>query len=67
MGNYNPLIYHNLDHFPAAIDINLPTLVRKVVEHLFWRIENRSAPGRIGVTVSPTLLVHPNGNAAPAA
>ena len=67
LGNYNPLIYHNLDHFPAAIDINLPTLVRKVVEHLFWRIENRSAPGRIGVTVSPTLLVHPNGNAAPAA
>lgn len=67
LGNYNPLIYHNLDHFPAAIDINLPTLVRKVVEHLYWRIENRTAPGRIGITVSPTLLVHPNGGAAPTA
>src|SRR6185503_2466516 len=37
LGNYNPVIYHNLDHLPAAIDINLPTLVRKVVDHLIWR------------------------------
>lgn len=55
LGNYNPVIYHNLDHLPAAIDINLPILVRKVVDHLIWRIENRATGGRIGVTVSPTL------------
>lgn len=64
LGNYNPIIYHNLEHRPAAIDINLPTLVRKVVEHLIWRIENRAAPmpGRIGVGVSPTLrLAEANG------
>ncbi|MBI5692182.1 MAG: LacI family DNA-binding transcriptional regulator [Verrucomicrobia bacterium] len=59
LGNYNPVIYHNLDHGPAAIDINLPTLVRKVVEHLFWRIDHRAAAGRIGVSVSPTLRTHP--------
>lgn len=59
LGNYNPIIYHNLDHLPAAIDIHLPTLVRKVVDHLFWRIDNRHAVGRIGVSVSPSLLPRP--------
>ncbi|MDI1336868.1 MAG: LacI family DNA-binding transcriptional regulator [Lacunisphaera sp.] len=56
LGNYNPVIYHNLDHSPAAIDINLPMLVRKVVDHLLWRIENPEVRGRIGITVSPRLL-----------
>lgn len=57
LGNYNPVIYHNLDHSPAAIDINLPLLVRKVIDHLLWRIENRDADGRIGIRISPRLLV----------
>src|SRR6187455_488286 len=57
LGNYNPVIYHNLDHSPAAIDINLPLLVRKVIDHLLWRIENRDAGGRIGIRISPRLLV----------
>jgi DNA-binding LacI/PurR family transcriptional regulator len=63
IGNYNPLVYHNLDHLPPAIDINLPTLVRKVVDHLMWRIENPGTAGRIGVTISPTLIEPktPNG------
>jgi DNA-binding LacI/PurR family transcriptional regulator len=65
LGNFNPVIYHNLDHSPAAIDINLPTLVRKVVDHLFWRIDNRTTPGRIGISVSPTLRLPP-GAAQPA-
>jgi len=56
LGNYNPVIYHNLDHSPAAIDINLPLLVRKVVDHLLWRIENPTVGGRIGITISPRLL-----------
>jgi len=56
LGNYNPLVYHNLDHLPATIDINLPTLVRKVVDHLMWRIENPGTAGRIGVTISPSLI-----------
>lgn len=57
LGNYNPMIYHNLDHSPAAIDINLPVLVRKVIDHLLWRIENPDVVGRIGITVSPRLIV----------
>jgi LacI family transcriptional regulator len=61
LGNYNPVIYHNLDHLPPAIDINLTTLVRKVFDHLFWRIENRTISGRIGITISPSLVVRPNG------
>jgi LacI family transcriptional regulator len=56
LGNFNPVIYHNLDHSPAAIDINLPMLVRKVVDHLLWRIENPEVNGRIGITVSPRLV-----------
>lgn len=56
LGNYNPVIYHNLDHSPAAIDINLPMLVRKVIDHLLWRIENPGATGRVGVTISPRLI-----------
>jgi len=56
LGNYNPVIYHNLDHSPAAIDVNLPLLVRKVVDHLLWRIENPDVPGRIGLSISPRLL-----------
>ncbi len=56
LGNYNPTIYHNLDHLPAALDINLPTLVRKVVDHLTWRIENPRVDGRVGITVAPTLI-----------
>lgn len=56
LGNYNPVIYHNLDHLPAALDINLPTLVRKVVDQLVWRIENPQAIGRVGCTIAPTLI-----------
>jgi DNA-binding LacI/PurR family transcriptional regulator len=56
LGNYNPVIYHNLDHSPAAIDVNLPLLVRKVLDHLLWRIENPDVTGRLGLTVSPRLL-----------
>lgn len=56
LGNFNLVIYHNLDHCPAAIDVNLPTLVRKVVDQLMWRVENPGATGRVGVTVSPTLI-----------
>ena len=56
LGNYNPVIYHNLDHLPAALDINLPTLLRKVVDHLAWRIDNPQATGRVGITVAPTLV-----------
>lgn len=63
LGNYNPMIYHNLDHSPAAIDINLPTLVRKVVDHLLWRIDNPGVHGRIGVTISPRLINPANGTA----
>lgn len=55
LGNYNPVIYHNLDHSPAVIDINLGTLVRKVIDHLLWRISNPGVAGRIGVSVSPIL------------
>lgn len=55
LGNYNPIIYNNLERSPACIDINLSTLVRKVVDHLVWRIENPDSPGRIALSVSPTL------------
>jgi DNA-binding LacI/PurR family transcriptional regulator len=61
LGNYNPVIYHNLDHSPAAIDVNLPTLVRKVVDHLLWRIENPEVSGRIGITISPRLRTPETG------
>jgi DNA-binding LacI/PurR family transcriptional regulator len=57
LGHYTTDIYHNLDHSPAALDINLATLVRKVVDHLLWRIENPGSSGRIGLTVSPTLIL----------
>jgi LacI family transcriptional regulator len=59
LGNYNPSIYRHLDHTPAAIDINRPMLMRKVVEHLLWRIEKNEHPGRVGFSISPRLL--PNG------
>jgi DNA-binding LacI/PurR family transcriptional regulator len=59
LGNYNPVIYHNLDYQPAALDINLPTLVRKVIDHLVWRCENPQATGRVGITISPSLIATP--------
>lgn len=65
LGNYNPIIYHNLDYLPVAIDINLPTLVRKVVDHLIWRIENRASHGRIGISVSPSLRLPESASPAP--
>ncbi|WP_221031558.1 LacI family DNA-binding transcriptional regulator [Actomonas aquatica] len=55
LGNYNPIIYNNLEHHPAVIDINLAVLIRKVIAQLVWRIENRDCPGRISVSVSPVL------------
>jgi len=58
------MIYHNLDHHPAAIDINLPLLVRKVIDHLLWRIENRDVGGRIGLTISPKLISRGDSSAA---
>ncbi len=59
LGNRSPMIYPNLSHQPAAIDINLPTLVKRVVDHLVWRIDNFNSPGRVGITVSPTLFTAP--------
>ncbi len=60
LGNYNPIIYHNLDYQPAALDINLPSLVRKVVDHLVWRCDNPQATGRVGVSIAPSLISVPN-------
>jgi DNA-binding LacI/PurR family transcriptional regulator len=59
LGNFNPVIYHNLDHTPAVIDINLSLLVRTMVHHLVWRIENPSLTGRIGIQISPSLAQQP--------
>jgi LacI family transcriptional regulator len=36
--------------------VNLPMLVRKVVDHLLWRIENPAVTGRVGITISPRLV-----------
>lgn len=58
LGNCNPVIYHNLDHQPVALDINLPTLLRKVVDHLVWRCDNPEARGQVGIAVGPTLLAN---------
>lgn len=56
IGNYNLIVYHNLDHSPAAIDINLPTLVRKVVDHLIWKIEHpRSSAGSASLSPQPSV------------
>ncbi len=65
LGNYNPVIYHNLDHSPAAVDVNLPLLIRKVIDHLLWRIENHHAAGRIGIIISPRLLAPKDETARP--
>ncbi|RKX32126.1 MAG: hypothetical protein DRP71_12485 [Verrucomicrobia bacterium] len=59
LGNISPMIYPNLSHQPDAIDINLPTLVKKVVDHLIWRIDNFDLPGRVGISVTPSLLKAP--------
>ncbi len=56
LGNFNPVIYHNLDHCPAAIDVNLSTLVRKVIDHLVWKIDHTTDHARVGISVSPTLI-----------
>lgn len=55
LGNFNPLIYNNLEHHPASIDINMSTLIHKVIDHLIWRVENPTSPGRIGISISPSL------------
>jgi DNA-binding LacI/PurR family transcriptional regulator len=65
LGNKSPMIYPNLSHQPAAIDINLPTLVKKVIDHLIWRIENFDLPGRVGITVTPSLSPAPVGQHEP--
>jgi DNA-binding LacI/PurR family transcriptional regulator len=59
LGNKSPIIYSNLSYQPAAIDINLPSLIKKVVDHLIWRIDNFDLPGRIGVSLAPTLHTAP--------
>jgi len=59
LGNKSPLIYQNLSYQPAAIDINLPGLVKTVLNHLIWRIDNFESPGRVGITVAPSLHAAP--------
>ena len=62
LGNYNPVIYHNLDHSPAAIDVNLPLLVRKVSRPLASaHMQNRDIAGRVGNTRSPRLFAPGDG------
>jgi LacI family transcriptional regulator len=65
LGNYNPVIYHNLDHCPAAIDINLAMLVRKVVDHLIWRIDNPYTKGRVGIAITPCLITPATATSTP--
>ncbi len=57
LGNFTDVVYQNLDPLPAAIDINLSTLVSTVLQHLMWRIENRRASGRVGISISPSLVL----------
>jgi DNA-binding LacI/PurR family transcriptional regulator len=57
LGNFTDVVYQNLDPLPAAIDVNLSTLVSTVLRHLLWRIDNRGAPGRVGISISPTLVL----------
>lgn len=56
LGSYTPNIYHNLDHSPAVIATDVPTLIRKLFDQLFWRMHNPKALGRVGVLVSPRHL-----------
>jgi hypothetical protein len=60
LGNFTSVVHQNLDPLPAAIDINLSTLVSTVLDHLLWRIDNPSAPGRVGIAVSPSLVLPTN-------
>ncbi|WP_221031568.1 LacI family DNA-binding transcriptional regulator [Actomonas aquatica] len=65
LGNYNPQIYCNLEHQPAAVDIHLATLIRRVLEQITWRIDNPTCPGRVGVAVSPSLRLPPTPTPTP--
>ncbi len=55
LGNYNPFIHAQLDPIPAAIDINLRTIVATAVQTVLWRLKNPGLPGRIGIQISPAL------------
>jgi DNA-binding LacI/PurR family transcriptional regulator len=67
LGNRSPQIYANLSYQPAAIDINLHTLVHMVIDHLIWRIDNFGLAGRVGIKVTPTLHAEPSVPSATAA
>jgi hypothetical protein len=38
--------------------------VRKVIDHLLWRIENPDVTGRTGITVSPRLRLPATANSS---
>ena len=56
LGNYDPYVWQQLDPQPAAIDINLSTIISQAVQISSWRIRHPEVAARIGIAVGPTLL-----------
>ena len=57
VGDYSPEWMTNLNYLSACIDVQIPLIAERAVEQLMWRIQNIDAPGPVGVSMPPRLVV----------
>lgn len=42
---------------PSSIDVQIPLIAERAVEQLIWRIRHPDAPGPVGTTIPPVLVI----------
>jgi len=56
-GDYSPEWLSKDNLLSACIDIQLPAIAERAVEQLIWRIQHPDAPGPVGVSMPPRLVL----------
>jgi len=56
-GDYSPEWMVRLNLLSACIDIQLPLIAERAVEQLIWRIQHPAAPGPVGVSMPPKIVL----------
>lgn len=60
-GDYRPDRVDMYDPLPAFIDVQIPLIAERAVEQLIWRITHPDAPGPVGISMPPAMVLPDGG------
>ena len=49
-------VWQSQTHRPATLDIRADAIARRGIELLLWRINHRSASGRVSILIEPNVI-----------